>query len=119
MISAGSWEVLLFILQMNGGIQMSMFPALRITLASYTHRKGNFDSLFTVLNFHYTLTLQGGDFAAVLIPIQCILLGGHLWWENGNCWFHVERTVPEKRDRPYGFCLSIILTTEGEEVVEV
>lgn len=44
-------------------------------------------SLFqTLLNFHCTLTLQG-DFAAVLTPIQCILSGGHLWWENGNCWF--------------------------------
>lgn len=98
---------------------MSIFPALQMTLASYTHRKGNFDSLFTVLNFYYTLTLQGGDFAPVLILIQCILSGGHLWWENGNCWIHVELTVPEKRDRPHGFCLSIILTTEGEKVVDV
>lgn len=96
MISPGSWEVLLFILQMNGWMQMSIFPALQMTLASYTHRNGNFDSLFTVLNFHYTLTLQGGDFAVVLIPVQCIVSGGPLWWENGNCWFQVELTVQKK-----------------------
>lgn len=86
-------------------------PTFQMTFASYTQRNGNFYSLFvtTVLNFCCALTLQAGDFAVVLLPIQYILSGGHLWWENGTSWFCVELTVPEKKDSPYRSPLKIMM----------